>query len=140
MTGPSEEVSHTDMSHGLLSSPARERIVVLLRHTDDQLANVKLEVSADRRLSVATGVPGLDQVLAPLERALCAAADTLGLAPAVRDGRRALRGMLYNLWANLIDMSPENLGKHWGAHDIPESWAPLHAQLVAAVEGAIAQV
>ncbi len=124
----------------LRPTPALERIVVLLRHIDTQLSTVKQEVSSNRRLSALEGVPDLDHVLGPLERALDIAANTLGLEPAVLDGRRALRGALHILWADLIDMSPEKLRKHWGLYDIPDDWPQLHRQLLAAVEEAIAQL
>lgn len=121
-------------------APALERIAVMLRHIDSQLAEVKQEVSSNRRLSVFEQVPDLDQVLGPLEAALSAATETFGLVPAVLDGRRALLGTLHILWADLIDASPEKLRKHWGLDDIPEHWPELHRRLLAAVEGAIAQL
>jgi hypothetical protein len=140
MTGPSKEVFSTDVAEAPLPSPAIERIAVLLRHAEAQIVAMKQEVSPDHRLCVATEVPDLDQVLAPLQSALYTAAEILGLEPSARDGRRALRAMLHILWANLIDMSPENLRRHWGVKDVPPSWPTLHAQLVAAAEGAIAQL
>jgi hypothetical protein len=124
----------------LRPTPALERIAVLLRHIDTQLATVKQEVSSDRRLSALENVPDLDHVLGPLEKALDAAAGTFGLEPVVLDGRRALRGALHILWADLIDMSPEKLRNHWGLADIPDEWPQLHQQLLAAVEEAIAQL
>jgi hypothetical protein len=124
----------------LPATSALERITVLLRHMDTELAAVRQEVSAVHRLSVREEVPDLDGVLGPIERVLAAAADTFGLEPAVLDGRRALRGTLNILWADLIDMSPENLHKYWGVEDIPDYWHELHCQLLSAVERAIAQL
>jgi hypothetical protein len=124
------------------SSPtaALKRIAVLLRHMDTQIAGVKQEVSSGRQLSMFEDVPDLDEVLGPLERLLGAAADVFGLEPVVLDGRRALRGTLHILWADLVDTSPENLRKYWGLDDIPDHWPELHSQLFAAVERAIAQL
>ena len=119
---------------------ALERVTVLLRHMDTQVAAVRQEVSVAHRLSVPEEVPDLDRLLGSIERALGTAADTFGIKPAVFDGRRALRGTLNIVWADLIDMSPENLRKHWGVDDIPEEWPELHSQLLSAVEGAIAQL
>jgi hypothetical protein len=121
-------------------TPALERITVVLRHIDTQLAAVKQEVSTDRRLSRSEEVPDLDQVLGPLETLVGTAADTFGLEPAVFDGRRATRGALHIIWADLIDMSPDNLRKRWGVDDIPDGWPELHRQLLLAVEQAIAQL
>jgi hypothetical protein len=120
--------------------PALERIAVLLRHLDAQVAAMKQKASAGRQLSIVEEVPDLDRVLGPLEEVLATAGETFGLEPAVLDGRRAVRGALHILWADLIDMSPENLRKHWGVVDIPDHWPELHRQLLAAVEGAIAQL
>lgn len=121
-------------------APALERITVLLRHVDTEVAALRGRVSADRQLSLVQELPDLDLAFGPIEKALAAAAETLGLEPAVLDGRKALRGALQILWADLIDMSPENLRKHWGLDDIPDQWPELHRRLVAAVEGAIAQL
>jgi hypothetical protein len=146
MTAASEEVraARGDLPEGssALSSPmpALERITVLLRHMDTQLAAARHEVASVRRLSVPEKVPDLDRVLSPLESVLGRAADTLGIEPAELDGRRALRGALHILWADLVDMSPGNLRKHWGVHDIPEHWPELHIELLAAVEEAISQL
>jgi hypothetical protein len=118
-------------------TPALDRIAVLLRHFDTQLAAVRGEVSLSRRLSVLADVPDLDRVLGPVERAIGATADRLGLEPIVLDGRRALRGTLHILWADLIDLSPEKLRRQWGLDDIPCDWAQSHRQLLAAVEEAI---
>ncbi len=119
---------------------ALDRITILLRHMDTQLVAVRQKVSAVHRLWIPEEVPDLDRVLGPVERVLGSAAGTFGLEPAVLDGRRAVRGALHILWADLIDMSPENLGKHWGVDDIPDDWPLLHRQLLAAVEEAIAQL
>lgn len=124
----------------LRPTSALERITVLLRHIDAQLGAVKQEVCSVRQFSVLDEVPDLNRVLGPLEEALSAAADTFGVEPVALDGRRALRGVLHILWADLIDMSPENLRKHWGVEDIPDHWPELHLRLLAAVEGAIAQL
>jgi hypothetical protein len=92
------------------------------------------------RLSVVSDLPDLERTLAPLEEALGAAVDRLGLETKVLDGRRAVQGALHIIWADLIDMSPDRLRKHWAARDIPEAWAELHGQLLVAVEAAIARV
>jgi len=123
----------------LSPAPALDRIAVLLRHIDDQLAVVKHDFSPIRRLSVADGAPDLEKVVGPLEEALALAADRLGIEPRAFDARRALLGALHIIWADLIDMSPHNLRKHWAVHDVPEPWAELHSQLLAAVETAIAK-
>ena len=124
----------------LPATSALDRITVLLRHMDTELAAVRQQVSGARRLSIREEVPDLDWVLGPIERVLDSAADTFGLEPAVLDGRKALRGTVNILWADLIDMSPENLYKYWGVDDIPDDWRELHRQLLAAVETAIAQL
>jgi hypothetical protein len=54
--------------------------------------------------------------------------------------RRRVRGQLHILWADLIEMSPEGLGKHWDAHDVPEAWPELQRRLLAVVENGIAEL
>jgi hypothetical protein len=102
----------------------------LLRHTEAQLVAMKQEVSPERRLSVPSKVADLDRVLRPLQRALYDAAETLGLEPSRRDGRRALLAMLHILWANLTDMSPEKPAKALGCegYSLP---APLEDRWLA---------
>jgi hypothetical protein len=143
---PASENVRARSWEGLGASPssvpqtAVERITVWLRHIDTQLASMKQEVSSHRKLSRLEDVPDVDQILRPIEDVLGAAAASLGLEPAKLDGRRALRGGLHILWADLIDMSAENLRKHWGFGDVPNRWPELHRELVSAVERAIAQL
>ncbi len=79
-----------------------------------------------------------DHVLGPLSEALAEAVQRLGVRAEPTDVRRRLRGPLHILWADLIEMSPEGLGKHWGAQDVPGAWPELQRHLLAAVENAIA--
>ena len=116
------------------------RIAVLLRHVDDQLASLRHEVWLGRLLSVPQEVPDLDLVLGPVEDALANAARELGLQAQLRDVRSRVRGPLHILWADLVELSPEELRKRWGVRDVPHGWPRLHRDLVAAVEGAIAQL
>jgi hypothetical protein len=144
MTAASEDVRrlrrHKQETSVSPSTSALERVTVLLRHIDTQLAAVRQEVSTAHPLSVPEEVPELDRLLGSIETVVATAADTFGIKPAVFDGRRALRGTLNIVWADLIDLSPENLSKYWGVVDIPEQWPELHSQLLSAVEGAIVQL
>ena len=88
--------------------------------------------------SLSLTSPGLDHVLGPLSEALAVAVQRLGVQAAPIDVRRRLRGPLHILWADLIEMSPEGLAKHWGAGDVPAAWPELQRLLLAAVENAIA--
>lgn len=116
------------------------RIAVLLRHIDGQLASLRHEAWPGRHLSVPQEVPDLDLVLGPVEDALVNAARELGLQAQLRDVRSRVRGPLHILWADLVELSPEGLRKHWGVRDVPEGWPRLHHDLMAAVEGAIARL
>ena len=116
------------------------RIAVLLRHIDDQLASLRHEAWPGRHLSVPQEVPDLDLVLGPVEDALVNAARELGLQAQLRDVRSRVRGPLHILWADLVELSPEGLRKHWGVREVPQGWPRLHRDLMEAVEGAIARL
>jgi len=116
------------------------RIAVLLRYLDDQLASLRHEAWPGRLLSVPQEVPDFDLVLGPVEDALASAARELGLHAQLRDVRSRVRGPLHILWADLVELSPEGLRKRWGVREVPQAWPRLHRDLMAAVEGAIAQL
>ena len=124
--------------NGLPRIPAIVRIASLLRSIDDKLAALRAEGAPGRLLSVPEAGGDLGPVLSPLEEVLGEAVHRLGLHPEPVDMRQRTRGPLYLLWADLVDMAPDRLEKHWGAHDVPEAWPELRRQLLAAVEEAIA--
>jgi hypothetical protein len=117
---------------------ALTKIATLLRHVDNELAELRHQTAPDRLLSVVRDPPELTEVLGPLEEALSEAVRRLRIEPEPIDVRQRVRGPLHILWADLVDMSPEQLRRQWGAHDVPEAWPGLHRQLLAAVEHAIA--
>jgi hypothetical protein len=122
------------------SVQALPKIVAFLRHIDDELAAARHENCPDRLLAIVEEVPDLDQILGPLENALAGAARRLGVQPEPIDVRRRLLAPLHMLWADLIDMSAEQLRKHYGAHDVPGPWPELQRELLTAVENAIAEL
>ena len=122
------------------SVEALAKIGVFLRHIDDELAAARHENRPDRLLAIVEEVPDLDRILGPIENALAGAVHGLGVQPETIDVRRRLLAPLHMLWADLIDMSAEQLRKHYGALDVPGPWPELQREILTAVENAIAEL
>jgi hypothetical protein len=139
-----DEEQTAEGQHEFAPSPsppdALAKVVVLLRRVDDELASLRHEASPGRLLTIPRDVPDLDLLLGPIEAALEHAVGVLGLQAQQNDMRSRIRGCLYILWADLVEVSPEGLRKHWGVRDIPPGWQELQSMLLVAVEGAIAQL
>lgn len=108
-----------------------------LAAAERQLRALQAEVHADLALTrFSESVPELDELIDGLVGLLRAAAERVGIMPDRRSARRSAGAILSLLWADLVEIEPQRLVRAWGASDLPDDWAKLHARLLGAVRSA----
>lgn len=102
-----------------------------------RMLRLRAELASSPTLTAWQDLPlDLDVALDPVVQAIEDAAVTVGARPQPRSRQATLNGELSVLWADVVEIEPSRLQRHWGHRDIPDAWPEAHRRLLEAVDEA----